>query len=66
MSDEAGWYFGNMYGRAWWNTRRDGIELSDDLKSVIDEVIHSSPSFTNDLHHRLTEEILRLNDEKRR
>jgi len=66
VSDEAGWYFGNTYGRAWWNTRRDGIELSDDLKSVIDEAIDSSPSFTNDLHHRLTEEILRLSDEKRR
>ncbi|MDA0994095.1 MAG: hypothetical protein O3A13_10770 [Proteobacteria bacterium] len=20
VSDEAGWYFGNTYGRAWWNT----------------------------------------------
>jgi hypothetical protein len=64
VSDEAGWYFGNTYGRAWWNTRRDVIELSEDLKNVIDNAIRSSPNFTGDLHRRLTEEILRLSDEE--
>lgn len=64
VSDEAGWYFGNTYGRAWWNARREGVELSDELKMVIDDAIRSSPNFTGDLHSRLTEEILRLSEKE--
>jgi hypothetical protein len=60
VSDEAGWYFGNPYGRAWWNTRRDDAKISDELKKVIDDAIKLNPSFTGDVHHRLEEEILRL------
>ena len=63
VSDEAGWYFGNTYGRAWWNTRRDDSEISNELKKVIDDAIQRSPDFTVDLHNRLVEEILRLSEE---
>jgi len=64
VSDEAGWYFGNTYGRAWWNTRRDDTKISDELKQVIDDAIQSNPDFTDDLHNRLIEEILRLSREQ--
>jgi hypothetical protein len=60
VSDEAGWYFGNTYGRAWWNTRRDDAKISDELKKVIDDAIQSNPDFTNDVQNQLAEEILRL------
>ena len=60
VSDEASWYFGNTYGRAWWNTRRDDTKISSELKKVIDDAIESNPDFTLDLHNRLAEEILRL------
>ena len=64
VSDEAGWYFGNTYGRAWWSTRREDAEISDDLKKVIDDAIQRNPNLTADLHDRLVEEILRLTEEK--
>jgi len=65
VSDEAGWYFGNLYGRAWWNMRRAEVELSEELKKVIDAAIESSPGFTVDIQDRLSEEILRLSAEER-
>lgn len=63
VSDEAGWYFGNTYGQAWWNTRRQDANLSEDLKKVIDDAIQSSPTLTADLHNRLIKEIARLSEE---
>ena len=66
VSDEAAWYFGNTYGRAWWTIRRDGTSLSDDLKNVIDSAIKTNPNFTADLHNRLIEEIIRSSEEKPR
>ena len=63
VSDQAAWYFGNTYARAWWTTRRDGTLLSNDLKNVFDRAINSSPNFTADLHNRLIEEIIRSSEE---
>ena len=62
VADEAGWYFGNTYGRAWWTVRRDETAISDELKEVIDEAIKRSPNLTMDLHDRLIAEILRLSE----
>ena len=62
VSDEATWYFGNTYGRAWWNTRREDTEISDDLKKVIDDAIQSSPNLTAEFHDGLVKEILRLSE----
>jgi len=64
VSDEAPWYFGNTYGRAWWNTRRDDSGLSEELKKDVDESIRNYPNFTDDLHNQLIEEILRLSREQ--
>jgi len=63
VADEAPWYFGNTYGRAWWTVRREDSALSDELKNVIDEAIEQNPNFTADLHDRLIEEILRSSAE---
>ena len=63
VTDEAGWYFGNTYGRAWWNTRRDDTEVSDVLKKAVDDAIESNPNLTADLHNRFVEEVGRLADE---
>ena len=62
VSDEAAWYFGNSYGRAWWKIRRQGVNLSEELKQVIDAAILASPNFTVELNDRLTEEIRRSLD----
>lgn len=59
VTEEAPWYFGNTYGRAWWITRRAGSDLSDELKDVVDEAIRQNPDFTRDLHDQLVEEIVR-------
>jgi len=64
VTDEAAWYFGNTYGRAWWNVRRDSSGLSDELKEVIDEAITSSPNYTADIHDELIAEIRRLSKMK--
>ena len=64
VTDEAAWYFGSTYGRAWWNMRRDGTVLSDELKKIIDEAINTSPNLTADLHEELIAEILRLSKMK--
>jgi hypothetical protein len=63
VSEEASWYFGNTYGRAWWNTRRDDSAISDELKNIVDESIKNSPNYTQDVHDQLVDEILRLNGE---
>jgi len=63
VTQEAPWYFGNSYGRAWWVTRRADSALSDDLKVDIDEAIREYPNFTRDLQDRLTDEILRQSPE---
>ena len=60
VTEEAAWYFGNTYGRAWWNVRRDGTLISDELKEAIDEAIASSPNLTTDINNELIAEILRL------
>lgn len=62
-SDEAAWYFGNTYGRAWWAIRRDDTLLSDDLKNIIDMAIKSNPNYTTDIHSQLMEEIIRSSEE---
>ena len=64
VSDEAAWYFGNTYGRAWWNVRRETTEFSEELKTVIDEAIRANPNHPNDLQERLVKEILRLTEEE--
>ena len=64
VADEAPWYFGNTYGRAWWTVRREGNPLSDELKIVIDEAISRSPNQTTDLNEQLIEEIRRLGEAK--
>lgn len=62
VSDEAGWYFGNTYGQAWWKTRRQSAVISEDLKKIIDDAIQLSPTHTADLHNRLLEEIAQLSE----
>ena len=64
VADEAPWYFGNTYGRAWWNTRRDSTELSEELKRVVDEAILTRPNLTSDLQQQLVDEVLRLSAEE--
>ena len=63
-ADEAAWYFGNAYGRAWWTVRRDGTAISDELMEVIDDAISTSPNLTAEVHDRLIAEILRLSKVK--
>ena len=63
VTQEAPWYFGNSYGRAWWITRRAESALSDELKVVVDEAIKKYPNFNQELQDRLTDEIHRQNSE---
>jgi hypothetical protein len=62
VAEEAGWYFGSTYGRAWWAVRRDGTLLSDELKKIVDEAVRSTPNLNADLNERLQAEILRLSE----
>lgn len=63
VTQEAPWYFGNSYGRAWWITRREESALSDELKVVVDEAVKKYPNFNQELQDRLTDEIYRQNSE---
>lgn len=63
VTQEAPWYFGNSYGRAWWITRRAESALSDELKVVVDEAVKKYPNFNQELQDRLTDEIYRQNSE---
>jgi hypothetical protein len=63
VTQEAPWYFGNSYGRAWWITRRADSVLSDELKIVIDEAVKKYPNFNQELQDRLTDEIHRQSAE---
>jgi len=64
VTDEAPWYFGNTYGRAWWIIRRETSGLSDDLIEVVDRAISNDPNHTNVLHNRLIDEIIRQSSEQ--
>ena len=63
VTDEAPWYFGNTYGRAWWISRREGTDLSDELKDIVDQAIRDNPTRTRDLHDQLIDEIIRQSAE---
>lgn len=62
--DEAPWYFGNTYGRAWWISRREGTDLSDELKDIVDQAIRNNPNRTMDLYDELVDEIIRQSSER--
>ena len=64
VADEASWYFGNVYGHAWWNLRRDTSGLSEDLRTVVDEAIAAKPDNVHELAERLDAEIRRLNEQQ--
>ncbi len=63
VTQEAAFYFGNTYGRAWWAVRRDGALISDELKKIVDEEINTSPNYM-DFHDQLIAEIRRLSKVK--
>ncbi len=63
VTQEAAFYFGNTYGRAWWAVRRDGALISDELKKIVDEEINTSPNYM-DIHDQLIAEIRRLSKAK--
>jgi len=62
VADEASWYFGNVYGRAWWKVRRDTTGLPEDLRAVVDEVIAAKPDNVKELTEQLEAEVRRLTD----
>ncbi len=64
VTQEAAFYFGNTYGRAWWAVRRDGALISDELKKIVDEEINTRPNYTVDIHDQLIAEIRRLSKAK--
>jgi hypothetical protein len=64
VTDEAPWYFGNTYGRAWWITRRETSGLSGELQQVINEVLSKSPNETVNLYNQLVEEVRRQDSEQ--
>jgi hypothetical protein len=57
VSDEAGYYYGNPYGRGWWNNMRNGTVVPQDLKQVINEALESSPNSTLDYYSSMMKEI---------
>jgi hypothetical protein len=59
---EAGFFFGNTYGRAWWNTRRDGFPPT--LRETIDSSLALAPNSTLEMQERLDQELERLLREK--
>ena len=62
VSDEAGYYFGNPYGRGWWNAIREGTIVPQDLKQVIEEAVESNPNSTLDFFSSVAKEIQILTD----
>jgi len=62
VSDEAGYYFGNPYGRGWWNYMGDGTLVPQDLKQVIEEALESNPNSTLDFFSSVAKEIQILTD----
>jgi len=57
-AQEAPFFFGNTYGRAWWNVRRDIV--SNPLRKAIDQQLSDRPNFTLDIQDRLEAELKRI------
>jgi hypothetical protein len=62
VSDEAGYYFGNPYGRGWWNYMGDLTVVPQELKEAINEALESDPNSTLDLFSSIMKEIRILTD----
>jgi hypothetical protein len=62
VSSETSYYYGNPYGRAWWNVMRTYGGLPEDLQQVIDEALESGPNFTRNHHSSVMKEIQVLTD----
>lgn len=46
LVEEASFYLGNRWGRAWWNVYRTGIQAPPELVTIIDEELRASPNYT--------------------
>jgi hypothetical protein len=57
VSNETAFYFGNPYGRGWWNNIREGNVVSQDLRQAIDETLESNPNRTLDYYSSMIKEI---------
>jgi len=57
-AQEAPFFFGNTYGRAWWNARRESINKP--LREAIDQHLSERPNFTLDVQDRLEAELKKM------
>lgn len=46
LVEEASYYLGNPFGRAWWNVYRREIQLPAEMVEIIEQELKASPDYT--------------------
>lgn len=60
--EEAGFYLGNRFGRAWWNVYRREIQLPAEMIEIVEQELNKSPDYTHWYRSELMKELSALDD----
>ncbi len=57
LVEEASFYLGNPFGRAWWNLYRREIQLPVEMVEIVEEELKASPDYTLWYRSQLMDEL---------
>jgi hypothetical protein len=58
---ESAFFFGNPYGRGWWNVRRNQLLVPAELMEAVDKILEAvSPNYTTEYQAAVLAEVERL------
>ena len=60
VNEEAAFYLGNKWGRAWWNVYKVQTRLPAELVSIVEAELEATPDFTLDYQDDLKEALSAL------
>jgi hypothetical protein len=46
LTEEAAFYLGSPFGRAWWEVYQGDVDLPPEMFAIIEEALNASPDFT--------------------
>ena len=62
LVEEASYYLGNPFGRAWWNVYRREIQLPAEMIEIVEQELDASPDYTLWYRSEIMEELSALAD----
>lgn len=62
LIEEATYYLGNPFGRAWWNVYRREIQLPAEMIEIVEQELNTSPDYTLWYRSEVIKELSALDD----